>query len=365
VGQNHVRLLRDGVEAFPAMLAAIDAARDQILLEMYWFDSDVTGSRFVAALGAAARRGVEVAVLYDSVGSWDVDEEQFERLRAHGARVVEFNPLAPYKRRFRLARLTRRDHRKVLVVDGRVGFTGGINLADAWAPSSEGGGGWRDDTVCVEGSAVVAFVDAFGRTWRAQGGTPLVRGSTVPCPPLGTQDVRVLGEGAKRRQIVRAYLHNIYGARQRIWIANSYFVPDRAVLRALRHAGRRGLDVRVIVPGHSDVAIVRHASRAVWKRLMDSGVRIYEWQGSMIHSKTAVIDGVWSTIGTFNLDYQSLRMNLEINVAVNDPAFGAVVEASFESDLLQSREVDPEQFRYRSLSDRLAELLCYRLRKFL
>jgi cardiolipin synthase len=346
------------------MLDAIETAREQILFEMYWFGSDATGRRFATALGAAARRGVEVALVYDSVGSWDTDEALFDGMAADGVSVVEFNPLAPYKRRFRLAHLTRRDHRKLLVVDGAVGFTGGINIADASAPASEGGDGWRDDMVRVEGPAVADFVAAFARTWRRQGGAPLVHTPNPP-GPRGSQSVRVLSESVGRRQIVRSYLYNIYRAARRIWIANSYFVPDRAVLRALRDAARRGIDVRVIVPGRSDVPIMRYASRAVWGTLMRRGVCIYEWQGSMMHAKTAVIDGAWGTIGTFNLDYLSLRSNLEINVAVHDPEFGALMEASFERDLAECREVDPGDFRFRPLSERLAEAVCYRLRKLL
>lgn len=347
------------------MLDAIAAAREQILLEMYWFDSDATGRRFAAALSDAARRGVEVAVVYDAVGSREADPAMFAELAETGVQVLEYNPLAPWKQRFRLDRLTQRDHRKLLVVDGTVGFTGGINLADPWAPVSDGGAGWRDEMVCVQGPAVRTFSDAFRQTWRRQGGPSLARAPVGPDDAPTEQLVSVLTESARRRAILRAYVHNIYRARRRIWIANSYFVPAPAVLRALRYAARHGLDVRVIVPGRSDVEITRYASRAIWAGLMRRGVRIYEWQGSMLHSKTAVIDGMWSTIGTFNLDYLSLRSNLEINVAVHDPDFGARVEAAFEADFACSHEVDPTTFGIRSVTDRLVEKLGYQLRKML
>jgi cardiolipin synthase A/B len=364
---NRVRLLHDGREAFPAMLEAIEQARRQILLEMYWFDSDAVGRRFAEALTRAAARGVEVAVLYDSVGSWDVDAGFFAELERSDIKVMEYNPIKPWRRRFRIDRLTRRDHRKILVVDGRVGYTGGINLAKPWLPEEEGGGGWRDDMVQVRGPAVSGLASCFLETWASQGGETLASDFGRDSDPPGEQRVRVLGATSllNRREIRTAYLVNIYRAKRRIWMSNSYFVPDRSVMRGLRRAARHGVDVRVIVPGTSDVEIVRHASRAAWAGLMKSGVRIFEWNRKVLHSKSAVIDGHWSTIGTCNLDYWSLLRNLEVNVAVLDPGFGARLEAAFERDFALAREVDPEAFRRRPLADRLLEMAVYRVRKLL
>ncbi|HWP06807.1 MAG TPA: phospholipase D-like domain-containing protein [Polyangiaceae bacterium] len=369
VGNNRVELLRDGVEAYPRMLAAIEAAREQCLLEMYWFDSDHAGRRFADALGAAARRGVEVAVIYDDIGSIGTDPLMFEELKAAGAQVRVFNPVAPWRRRFRLDRLTLRDHRKILVVDGEVGFTGGCNLAAAWLPIDDGGRGWRDDAVRVEGPAVRGLTSSVLRTWHALGG-PTLRRIGPSIPPSGTsggQAVRVLAESyfRARREISRAYVRELYHAKERAWIRNAYFIPDRSVRRALGHAARRGVDVRVIMPGEIDVEIVRHASRSNWGYLLRHGVRLFEYQEGVLHAKSAVIDGRWSTIGTFNLDYLSLRSNLEINVSVRDPGFGATMEASFIRDLDQSREIDRTTFRFRPLGDRLLELLVYRFRKLL
>jgi cardiolipin synthase len=365
---NRVGLLHDGKEAFPSMLEAIDQARRQILLEMYWFDSDTVGRRFADALMRAVARGVEVAVLYDSVGSWDVDAAFFAELERARIKVVEYNPIKPWRRRFRIDRLTRRDHRKILVVDGRVGFTGGINLAKPWLPEEQGGGGWRDDMVKVRGPAVRGLASCFFQTWTSQGGEPLTveLGGRESDPP-GEQRVRVLGATSllNRREIRSAYLVNIYRAKRRIWMSNSYFVPDRSVMRGLRRAARHGVDVRVLVPGTSDVEIVRYASRGAWTGLMKSGVRIFEWNRKVLHSKSAVIDGHWSTVGTFNLDYWSLLRNLEVNVAVLDSGFGARLEAVFERDFALASEVDPEEFRRRPLRDRLLELAFYRVRKLL
>ena len=373
---NQVRLLRNGSAAYPEMLAAIAAAEQQILLEMYWFGSDVIGRTFAAALGAAARRGVEVSIIFDAVGSVGASAEMFAELSRAGAQVIEFNPIAPWKRRFRLSKLTRRDHRKILVIDGQIGFTGGINIADYWLPLDDGGGGWRDDMVRIDGPAVAGLSECFALVWAR------LRGRKLRVPDSGSRPAPVLAVGSRRarlpairvlgqrflrtqRQISRAYLHYLRRAEQRIFIANSYFVPDRRVLRALARAARRGVDVRIIVPGQSDVDIVRHASRAVWGRLLRAGVRIFEWDESVLHAKTAVVDGLWSTIGTFNFDYMSLRMNLEVNVTVLDERFAARLEASFLEDFELCREVSLVDFRFRPLGQRLLEYLAYRLRKFL
>jgi cardiolipin synthase A/B len=371
---NQVRLLRNGSAAFPEMLAAIAAAEHQILLEMYWFGSDRIGRKFAAALAAAAERGVEVSIIFDAVGSVGASDEMFAGLIRAGAEVIEFNPIAPWKQRFRLSRLTRRDHRKILVVDGRVGFTGGINIADFWLSLDEGGGGWRDDMVCIDGPAVAGLRDCFARVWRRLRGRelgligfPALPTAAFTSTPGNGQAVRVLGQHyfRTRHEISRAYLYYLRSASARIFIANSYFVPDGRVLRALRLAARRGIDVRIIVPGQSDVDIVRHASRAVWGRLLRAGVRIFEWDESVLHTKSAVVDSSWSTTGTFNFDYLSLQMNLEVNVSVLDARFAATLEASFLDDFARCREVLWADFRFRPLGQRILELIAYRLRKFL
>jgi cardiolipin synthase A/B len=367
VSGNSVSLLRDGAQAYPSMLEAIAAAKRQVLFEMYWFDSDRVGRRFAQALIDAAARGVEVALLYDSLGSWEANREMFAEIERAGVHVIEYNPIAPWKHRFRIDRMTRRDHRKIVIVDGRVGFTGGINLANPWLPEGDERAPWRDDMIRVEGPCVAAMIECFLVTWRDEGGRNLENLEPVETCDEGELKVRVLGENFKRhrREILHAYLSNIYRAQRRVFITNAYFVPDLAVVRALKRAARRGVDVRVLLPSESDVPIVKHASRAMWGGLMKSGVRLFEWLPSILHSKSAVIDGRWSTIGSFNLDYQSLRNNLEINVAVLDEAFGAVMEASFERDLEQSREIDAHEFRFRPLGHRLLELVLYGFRKVL
>ncbi|MGC4086441.1 MAG: phospholipase D-like domain-containing protein [Polyangiaceae bacterium] len=236
------------------------------------------------------------------------------------------------------------------MVDAKVGFTGGVNIGDAWLPEEEEGGGFRDDAVRIEGPAVRGFVSCFQRTWRRLRGPALSRTAALLAEPLASlepnQAAHVVGGGFYRRRyaIARAYLARIYRAQRRVWIANSYFIPDGNVIRALTRAARRGVDVRILVPRESDVLITDWASRAVWPRLLKHGVRIFEWTDSVLHSKTAVIDGAWSTIGSYNLDYQSLRFNLEVTLNVLDSSFGGTMEAAFELDFARAREVDLECF---------------------
>jgi cardiolipin synthase len=360
-------LLRDGKESFPAMLEAIAGARRQVLLEMYWFDSDSAGRRFAQALMDAAARGVQVAVLYDSLGSIEASTSMFDEMEQSGVRVIEYNPLLPWRRKLDSGRLSRRDHRKILVVDGDVGFTGGINLSDHWLPIEEGGQNWRDDMVMLRGPAVAGLVDAFRRTWYAQRGPRLELPTSAAGTSAGTLNVRVLTENGPRfrREIVTAYLYRIYGAKRRVWITNSYFMPNRKIVRALKRAADRGVDVRILLPGKSDVEVVRHAGRALWGGLLRHGVRIYEWHKTILHSKTAVIDGTWSTIGSLNLDYRSLFWNLEVNVAVLDQEFGSLMERSYEQDFAASQEVDPKAFFFRPLGQRLLEYGLYRFRRLL
>jgi cardiolipin synthase A/B len=367
VDGNRLRLLRDGREAFPAMLEAIAHAEREVLLEMYWFGSDRTGWMFAEALMRKARQGCDVRVIYDAVGSWESSDDMFDALRGAGCGVFDYHPIAPWRRRFKIGVVNSRNHRKMLVVDGATGFTGGINIGDPWAPAAQGGQDWRDDVVRVQGPAVQAMRDLFRLTWkRLQGAGPQkVRPVRHPRGPQGA--VRVLanqfqGEGKVIRQ---AYLQRIRSAQRRIFLSNSYFVPDSAVRHALAAAARRGVDVRVLLPGESDLPAVQYASQRSYAWLLERGVKLHEWQGTILHAKSAVIDGCWSTIGTYNLDWRSWRFNLEIVVTVDDPGFGRTMEQSFERDLETSVAVDLRHWRYRAMSDRLMEELFFLFRKLL
>jgi cardiolipin synthase len=306
------------------------------------------------------------------LGSITSDPGMFAALEADGARVLEYNPVAPWRRRFRLSftKLSRRDHRKILVVDGNVGFTGGINLANQWAPADEQGGAWRDDMMRIAGPAVNGLTHCFHRVWR-QHELPAILHLHAEAPVAAAgqrlMPVRILGERyfRHRHQIATDYMTHVYAAKKTVYISNSYFVPDAAVRRALVRAAQRGVDVRVIVPAHSDVEPVKFAGRAQYRSLLEAGVRIYEWQAGMFHAKTAVIDGQWCTTGTFNFDYMSLRYNLEVNASVLDDELSAEVERSFCDDLAHSREIGLREVQQRSVYDRFLENGFYRLRKFL
>lgn len=362
---NRVTRLGDGPSTFEAIERAITQAERQVLLEMYWFADDRVGRRIAIRLIAAAQRGVECAVIYDALGSYETSSAFFLELRAGGVAVIEFNPLRPWSRRFRWSGLMHRDHRKMLVVDGRLAITGGINLANPWLPASDAGGGWLDECVAVEGPVVAGFSTAFTRTWSSNGGPPL-RCLTSPAA-CGHQYARVLAQASflRRREISRSYLGQLRRARERIIIANPYFLPDGRILRALARAARRGVCVRVLVPGVSDVEIVRIASCNVWPRLMRDGVEIYEWYESFLHAKTAVVDGRWATVGTFNLDFRSIRHNLEINLAVADRDYASELESAMMEYISRARRVTSQAIAQRSWSERWLAALLYRARRLL
>jgi cardiolipin synthase len=378
VAGNRVALLHDGDECFPSMLDFIRAAQHEVLLEMYWFDSSPTGRRFADALSERARAGATVCVIYDAVGSIEADEEMFDEMRAAGCQVEQYNPVAPWRRRFRLARIQHRDHRKILVVDGAVGFTGGVNIGHPWACHQDGGLGWRDDMIRIEGPAAGQLRSVFLDTWRRLGGKEPPAPSVAPGPPSLTgrgpppeegfdSPVRVLANRwvGERRAIRKAYLDQIAKARDHVYITNSYFLPDRSVRNALARAAKRGVDVRILVPNESDVFAVYYATRNLYTRLIRQGIQVFEWVGTVLHAKTAVVDGVWCTVGTFNLDYRSWRFNLEVNVAVEDRRVAGAMRERFILDLEKSKKIELSTWRFRPLSERVLEWFFYLFRKLL
>lgn len=382
LASQRITLLRDGVEALPAMRAAIEAAERECLLEMYWLDDSAAGRDIVDALTARARAGVRVRLTYDAIGSLGVDPALYDGLRAAGGEVREFNPIAPWRRRFALTLVSQRDHRKLLVIDGRVAFVGGLNLGKPWLPRALGGEGWRDDVARIEGDAAGQVRAMFFDIWARLGGQcppdlvprtarELTRDTravllTESSAAAGPQ-VAVLGHDAwgARRTIRRAYLSRIRRARRRVYIANAYFVPDGTVCRALQHAARRGVEVRVIVPRVSDVPPVTWAGQHLYGRLLRAGVHIHEWTDGILHNKSGLIDD-WATVGSYNLDYISLRHNLEANMVSTDAHFVAAMEASFRTDLSDhSEELDPIRWAKRGWRPRMRSYLFYLLRKFL
>jgi len=379
-----VRLLSDGSETYPAMLRAIAEAKESIAFENYIFATDRTGRMFREALVNAARRGVAVRFLYDAVGSWSIDREFRRPMLEAGIAVAVFHPLQLTRP---LWLLNRRDHRKILIVDRRLSFTGGVNVSDDNLPDAPHGG-WRDTHVEIAGAAAAArLATLFESGWRrahrfpADGGRPRRLLATrlparherrrashaTPQPPAQRVLVRVLGNATVRTRfrIRRAYLEAIGRAERYVLIENAYFIPSHVLLRALAKAVRRGVDVRVLLARASDVPAAAWASRHLYQRLLDDGVRLSEWPGGMMHSKTAVIDDVWSIVGSYNLDQRSLWHNLEAVVEIVDPEFAAALSRRMIHGLAGSEPVDPTVHSRRGLRARVQERLGYAIRYWL
>ncbi|MCA9659047.1 MAG: cardiolipin synthase ClsB [Myxococcales bacterium] len=340
VGEDRLRLLRDGREAYPAMLAAIRGAREEICLEMYWVGADAVGERFRNALAERAAAGVRVRVIYDSLGSWSLPGYWWTPLLEAGGEVVEFGPVAPWRRHFRLGRVRFRDHRKVLVVDGDVAFTGGINLAWPWLPHEEGGQDWRDDAVEIRGPTARQLRTLFFDTWWRSGGSMAHEGARArPNPASRVFVLANMVYGRPDRTIRRAYLVALKRARRTVDIASAYFLPGPVFLHALRLARRRGVRVRVLVPQRSDVLLADLALYDIIRTLLSDGIDVFAYQGGVLHSKTAIVDRRFVTIGSHNLDTLSWRFNLESNVVVDEPAFARLVTSSFERDLREAKQI--------------------------
>jgi cardiolipin synthase len=360
-----ITVLRDGGETYPAMLAALAAAQRSICLEVYILAADATGDRFKAALIERARAGVAVRIIYDAVGSFGLPDSWVDELRDAGCEVIDFNPIAPWRARFRLSH---RDHRKILTVDDRVGFTGGLNISNDYASTEDGGAGWHDMHCRVTGTIVLDMARMFRRNWLRAGG------SLYPAPPATSSAeptrgafLRLLDNSQRRQRTVvrRAYLHVIKHARQSVLIQNAYFLPDRGLRRALAKAVARGVDVRVMVPGQSDVKLVQWAALYVLRRLARRGVRIFLWRGTMMHAKTATVDGLWSTIGSYNFDAQSRFNNLEVTVEILDPTTGQTLVTSFERDIANADPYDERAWLDMPWWRKTLAWLAFRLRRFL
>jgi cardiolipin synthase len=361
-----VRLLHNGAQAFPAWLEAIDRAQQRISLEMYIFSDDVIGRRFAEALSRAAQRGVKVRLLYDFVGCRETPPAFFQRMRGFGVHVVGY-----HKYRFwrpRLWALIRRNHRKTLVCDGTIAFTGGINISDEWMSKAEGGGGWLDAAIQVQGPAVARIEAAFLRLWNRRAPRRMrLDPHTLPRPePAGGVSLAVIqnSERHERFAIRRAVLHAIRESRTRVFIANPYFVPDRGLLRALRMAARRGVDLRLLVPLASDARVLDFATRALLPALLAAGARVFR-SPVVTHTKALMVDDTFVSIGSYNFDHRSLAYNLELVVNVVDPDFATEVSTMLIADMAASQEVTAERFARRGWLGRLIERLAYALRRWL
>jgi cardiolipin synthase A/B len=347
---NSFELLDGGGEFLPAMLAAIDAARESVLLEMYLVESGHIVTRFISALGAAVRRGARVCVVFDGFGSLGLSRADRRRLIESGVELRFFNPLEFRKRLGNLLR----DHRKLLVTDGRTAFVGGAGLTDDFAPGAAHGP-WREVMVRIEGPVVADWQRAFARIWGRTGAQldlPLPRPAA---PPAGAAGRLSLSEARQRSVLANGVLRRIDSSGERVWIMSAYFVPARRVRAALGRAARRGVDVCLVLPGaRTDHPWVRQASRRFYAPMLRGGVRIYEYQPQMLHAKVILCDD-WVSIGSSNLDRWSLRWNLEANQEVDDTRFADKVAALFERDFAVSRQISRHHWRQRARLDRLRE----------
>jgi cardiolipin synthase len=365
---NRVRLLQDGPETYRAMFAAILAASDHINMETYILEDDEVGRRFADALIEKQRQGVQVNLIYDSVGTLGTPTEFFQRLRDSGVRTLEFNPVNPATAKAGWD-VNQRDHRKLLIIDGRTVFLGGINISSVYSGGSSRGHSktrpdgelpWRDTDLQIDGPVVAEFQKLFLATWAAQEGEPLAPRNFLPrLEPQGNEVMRAIGSSPDDAfsLIYVTLLSAINSAESEVWLTNAYFVPDPQLLAALETAASRGVDVRIIVPGSTDSALVFHAGRSYYEELLQSGVKMFERSDALMHAKTAVIDGVWSTVGSTNLDWRSFLHNQEVNAVVLGTEFGDRMRAAFLRDVAKSEQITLEEWRDRSIGVQLKEKL--------
>lgn len=364
---NAVQALIDGPKTLAAIAAAIAGAKHHIHLETYIFADDAVGRQIAAQLTVKRTQGVEVRVLYDAVGSVSTPASFFEAMQAQGIEVVAFRPLNP-ENTLLFWKLNNRDHRKIIVVDGVVGFTGGINVSAAYSQSSTSkpgpdaglGEGWRDTHVRIEGPAVQQLQALFLSTWVRAGGQ-LDEKSPQYHPQATTEGGEpvaiVASEGDDPRQaaVYATYLAVVRLAQQRIWLTQAYFAPNKEFRDALLAAVQRGVDVRIVVPGFTDSGLIFHAARANYDKLLSGGVRLFEQRDALVHAKTAVVDGIVSTVGSANLDMRSFIHNNEANAIVISRDFGQVLERAFQRDLNASREITLKDWRRRGILSRFKE----------
>jgi cardiolipin synthase A/B len=349
VGGNSVQELLNGNQAFSAMLAAIQAARSTITLETYIYWSGETGRRFAVALAERAAAGVQVRVLLDWIGG-DLDPGMLQLMTDAGVRISRYNP----PRWYNLQRLNNRTHRKLLIVDGEVGFTGGLGIADAWKGDATEPGQWRDTHFVARGPVVSQLQSAFTDNWLQSTGEVLHGAEYFPVQtPRGTSTAHVFtsspGGGAESVQLM--YLLSIAAATSTIDLSAAYFVPDEVAIDALVAAMQRGVRVRIIVPGpFMDVPPVRWASRHRWQRILEAGGAIHEYQQRMYHCKMLIVDGLWVSVGSANFDNRSLAINDEANMNVYDAEFAARQSQVFEQDLKRSELVTLQAWRARPVT---------------
>lgn len=349
-------VLRDGSEAFPAMLSLLASARRTVCFENFIFAGDSTGQRFASALGDARRRGVDVRVIYDPVGTMMVKGGSIARaLGAQGVVARPFRPVCVFKPGT-WRRLRHRDHRKTLVVDNETAVVGGLCISDNWAGHAWGGRDWRDTALMIRGPVVAQVAAAFEAMWRRAEGfdvdAPTCVHPEALVPPCGMVAADLPGA----HRVAEAYIWLAGNASRSLDITDAYLVTPEPVVAAFEAAARRGLRLRFLLPGTNNHPLAAASARRLYARLMDAGAKIYEWRGAMVHAKTAVADGAIVLVGSSNLDPLSMTRNYELNLLVADSTTGRRMVAMFEDDLKGAREISPQQWAARPLWQKAAEM---------
>ncbi len=363
---NKISLLADGPATYTAMFKIIQNAKDHINLESYIFEDDETGRKFADLLLRKRAEGVQVNIIYDSLGSMNTPAAFFQRLQDAGIQVAEFNPLNPLNAGEKWS-LTHRDHRKIMIADGKVAIIGGINISKVYSSNplkrkrnEKPPIHWRDTDIQIEGPAVAEIQKLFLDTWMKQKGAKPAERNYFPEPrEAGNALVRVIGStpGESNRIPFIVYVSAISFAENSVHMTNSYFIPDDQILKALTDAAGRGVDVKIVLPGITDSKLAFYAQRYHYSPLLKSGVKLYEHNTSLLHAKTATIDNVWSTVGSTNMDYLSLLNNDEVNAVVLNREFAAEMEKMFAGDLVNSRQILWDEWKKRPLLPRVREWL--------
>jgi cardiolipin synthase len=357
VGGNKIELLSNGDKYFQAMLDAMEAARKTINFEAFILYSDDTGRQFRDVLCQRARDGIEVRVLLDGIGSgWRLKNSDVAMMKKAGCKFAYYHPTHSW----RVDRTNRRSHRRILVVDGRVGFTGGVGFAEKWSGHAQDVKHWRDTHVRIEGPLVAELQAAFQEHWiKTFEETLTGAGQFPPLAEAGNIKAQIVSSRSfSMAPVPLIQAVSFTAATSRIWITNSYCTPTDDQVDQLVGAAKRGVDVRLLLPGpNNDQPLTKSAGRTAYGELLAGGVKIFEYQPSMIHEKCMVIDGLFAMLGSSNLDARSSAINEELDIVVYDSGFGRQMEAMFEQDLKHSREYTLQDFKHRSLWERATEWL--------
>jgi cardiolipin synthase A/B len=354
---NKVEVFNEGQPFFDALFEAIHSAKDHIHIEIYIFGFDDVGRKVLAVLEEKAKSGVKVRLVYDAVGTRTLGWWRLRRFRRAGGRAAAFLPVSIVKRRLRV---NLRNHRKIIVIDGRIAFTGGMNIGDDYADKGPLGH-WRDTMLQIEGPAVASLQATFAEDWNFASGELLDEDAFKPCEKrVGDVQLQVIQSGPDLdlKAIREIYFAAALKARHKLWITTPYYVPDAGLRDALCLVGRSGIDVKLLLPQNADHFHVHYASRYYLPELLDAGVDVYLYKKGFIHSKVWIADGHWASVGTANLDNRSLFLNFEVNCMIYTPKVIAELEQAFERDLLDSIRLDPQTYAQRPWTEKLAENFC-------